>query len=90
MSYFKVKCPGKRSHKRRVGQALTEELNCGMLLGFIENNDATETSNVYYCRNCKRLVKAHIEKREEIVSLNLLPKGTKLDVVDRSFTTDEY
>jgi hypothetical protein len=90
MSYFKVKCPGKRSHKRRVGQSLTEELNCGMLLGFIENSDETNTSNVYYCRNCKRLVKAQVKKGEEIISLNLLPNGTKLDEVDRSFTTDDY
>ena len=90
MSYFKVKCPGKRNHHKRAGNDLIIEQNCGMLLGFIENSDETNTSNVYYCRNCKRLVKAHIKMREETVSLTLLPKGTKLDVVDRSFTTDEY
>ena len=90
MSYFKVKCPGKRNHHKRAGNDLIIEQNCGMLLGFVENSIDAETSNVYSCRNCKRLVKAHIKKREEVISLTLLPKGTKLDVVDRSFTTDEY
>jgi hypothetical protein len=90
MSYFKIKCPGKRNHHKKAGNNLIIEQNCGMLLGFKENNSNTESTDVYYCRNCKRLVKAQITKDTEIVSLTMLPKGTKLDLVNRSFTTDEY
>ena len=90
MSYFKVKCPSKRVHKRRVGDSLTEERNCGMQLGFISNSENINTTNVYYCRNCKRLVKAQVKTGNEIIELTLLPKDTLLDVIDRSFTTDEY
>jgi len=89
MSYFKIKCPGTRIHKRRVGQDLTEEKNCGMSLGFIKLDKNTNVENVIYCRNCKRLVKAQVEVGNEIISLTLLPKDTQLDVIDRSFTTDE-
>jgi len=90
MSYFKVKCIGKRPHKKREGTDLIREQNCDMLLGFIENNATTNTTNVYYCKNCKRLVKAQVEIGEENMSLTLLPKDTKLCVINRSFTTDEY
>ena len=90
MSYFKIKCPGERIHKRRVGQALTEEKNCGMTLGFIRLDEKTNVENVIYCRNCKRLVKAQVEVGKEIVSLAILPKDTFLDIIDRGFTTDEY
>jgi hypothetical protein len=89
MSYFSVKCIGDRKHKKREGESLIEEKNCDMLLGFIENNSNTNTTNVYYCRNCKRLVKAQVEKGKEIISLTLLPKDTRLGIVNRGFTTDE-
>jgi hypothetical protein len=90
MSYFKIKCPGRRSHHKRNGTQLIVEQNCDMLLGFIEDNDNTDTTNVYYCRNCKRLVKAHIKKDTQRYVLTLMPKGTELDVVDRSYITNEY
>jgi hypothetical protein len=73
-----------------VGNSLIEEISCGAQLGFIKNSLDTNTEHIYYCRNCKRLVKAQVEKNKEMISLTLLPKDTQLDVTDRSFTTDEY
>lgn len=85
--YYEVRCPGKRKHKRRSGDNLVVEDNCAMLLTMI-GEDIESVDEVIHCRNCKSLI--HIGKNRDVIELELLPKGTKVETIDGSYTVDEY
>ena len=86
MKYYEVRCPGKRKHLKRSKDNLVVEDNCSMLLTFI-GEDVSYLNEVRHCTNCKTLT--HITMENGIFVLKVLPKGTKLETIDGSYTVDE-
>ena len=54
-----VRCPCKKVHNKKRSDAIVIEEHCSALLGFVDVKN--DTSIVFKCRDCKRLVYAEVE-----------------------------
>ena len=92
MKYLKINCPSKRPHRKKSssGSDLIVEPNCGALLSFVGLDRDTKVIEIYYCRNCKKLIKAEIDEKNQKYEMTILPKETRLEEVQRSFIVNEH
>ncbi len=72
------RCPGKQPHKKKIGDTIVSEKECGTLLPFT-NYTVEGAEFLVKCTNCKSVI--HSIVKDGMINATVMPKGTKVEAV---------